>query len=285
MVKAGLACAAIVALLVSASAAEAGTCYDPWSMGGSTPTVGPVCGEILAQGGNETGNATPYGIPSQNGGSVSLLGGAGGPGMGGLVAVSGSYGAAHITATSHLDADPGDYASMYTRGQFGFLDRFHVVGPDPVTALFTSTLEGSFFGGGEGESVFRIQDLTNATFVIYSLAASAWELRSSDTKTATGYFVPGHEYIMSYSMQAEAHAVVDPWTNRPDSVADLGNTGHLYVDIVNGGALAFQSGHNYATNAIATTPIPAALPLFASALAGMGFIGWRRKRGTAAVAA
>jgi hypothetical protein len=32
---------------------------------------------------------------------------------------------------------------------------------------------------------------------------------------------------------------------------------------------------------IATTPIPATLPLLATALAGMGFVGWRRKRQTA----
>ncbi len=34
---------------------------------------------------------------------------------------------------------------------------------------------------------------------------------------------------------------------------------------------------------IAATPIPAALPLLATALTGMGFIGWRRKRATACV--
>jgi hypothetical protein len=31
-------------------------------------------------------------------------------------------------------------------------------------------------------------------------------------------------------------------------------------------------------NAVATTPIPAALPLLITALGGMGFMGWRRKR-------
>jgi hypothetical protein len=35
-------------------------------------------------------------------------------------------------------------------------------------------------------------------------------------------------------------------------------------------------------NAVATTPIPAALPLLATALGGMGFMGWRRKRQQAA---
>jgi hypothetical protein len=33
---------------------------------------------------------------------------------------------------------------------------------------------------------------------------------------------------------------------------------------------------------VAATPIPAALPLFASALGGMGFIGWRRRKNAAA---
>lgn len=34
--------------------------------------------------------------------------------------------------------------------------------------------------------------------------------------------------------------------------------------------------------AVATTPVPAALPLFISALGGIGFLGWRRRKTTAA---
>ena len=34
---------------------------------------------------------------------------------------------------------------------------------------------------------------------------------------------------------------------------------------------------------VSAVPIPAALPLFATALAGMGFMGWRRRRGAQAV--
>jgi hypothetical protein len=34
--------------------------------------------------------------------------------------------------------------------------------------------------------------------------------------------------------------------------------------------------------AVAATPIPAALPLLASALGGLGFVGWRRKRAASA---
>jgi len=32
----------------------------------------------------------------------------------------------------------------------------------------------------------------------------------------------------------------------------------------------------------ATTPIPAALPLFLSALGGLGYFGWRRRKSAAA---
>jgi len=33
---------------------------------------------------------------------------------------------------------------------------------------------------------------------------------------------------------------------------------------------------------VATTPVPATLPLLASALGGLGLVGWRRKRATRA---
>lgn len=33
---------------------------------------------------------------------------------------------------------------------------------------------------------------------------------------------------------------------------------------------------------VATTPLPAALPLFAAALGGLGFVGWRRRKSAAA---
>jgi hypothetical protein len=61
----------------------------------------------------------------------------------------------------------------------------------------------------------------------------------------------------------------------------------FYKDGIAGLALA-DSGHNYSSAAIgpSTTPIPAALPLFASGLGALGLLGWRRKRkNVAAIAA
>jgi hypothetical protein len=40
-----------------------------------------------------------------------------------------------------------------------------------------------------------------------------------------------------------------------------------------------------ATEGVPTTPLPAALPLFATGFAGLGLLGWRRKRKNAAIAA
>jgi hypothetical protein len=59
--------------------------------------------------------------------------------------------------------------------------------------------------------------------------------------------------------------------------------GLLPGNINSGHALTGVSG-SIAAAAIAATPIPAALPLFASALGLFGFLGWRRKSAAAAAA-
>jgi hypothetical protein len=46
----------------------------------------------------------------------------------------------------------------------------------------------------------------------------------------------------------------------------------------------FEASAGIGNGLVATTPIPAALPLFASALGGLGLLGWRRKRRAAAAA-
>jgi hypothetical protein len=58
-------------------------------------------------------------------------------------------------------------------------------------------------------------------------------------------------------------------------------------DLAGFGRVSFGIAYNLNTTpiptaTIATTPIPAALPLFASALTGLGFFGWRRKKARAA---
>ena len=59
------------------------------------------------------------------------------------------------------------------------------------------------------------------------------------------------------------------WINLPKNVPYSGS-GDLSIRI-------------YGDPAVVVTPLPAALPLFASGLAGLGLLGWRRKRKTSAV--
>jgi len=55
--------------------------------------------------------------------------------------------------------------------------------------------------------------------------------------------------------------------------------------LANDPGTAFANGTNLTFTAIAETPLPAALPLFATGLGAMGLIGWRRKKKAAALAA
>ena len=54
---------------------------------------------------------------------------------------------------------------------------------------------------------------------------------------------------------------------------NAGDTYGFYVHTRDG----FFGTADIAVTSVAATPIPAALPLFASALGGLGFVGWRRK--------
>jgi hypothetical protein len=62
------------------------------------------------------------------------------------------------------------------------------------------------------------------------------------------------------------------------SLADLG-PGNYSLMFSGMDGLSYQGSLTFA--AVAATPIPAALPLFASALTGLGFLGWRRKKAAA----
>jgi hypothetical protein len=53
----------------------------------------------------------------------------------------------------------------------------------------------------------------------------------------------------------------------------------------NGDEGVATNGTNLAFTGVAETPLPAALPLFATGLGGLGLLGWRRKKKAAALAA
>ena len=59
----------------------------------------------------------------------------------------------------------------------------------------------------------------------------------------------------------------------------------LVSDINSGGGPSGAAFYATVSYDVSTTPLPAALPLFATGLGALGLLGWRRKRKTAALAA
>jgi hypothetical protein len=57
------------------------------------------------------------------------------------------------------------------------------------------------------------------------------------------------------------------------------------IDGPNSGAYSIFFSEGFGNGSVAATPLPAALPLFATGLGALGLLGWRRKRKGAAIAA
>jgi hypothetical protein len=273
----GAAGAVMVASIFSATASAG--CYDPWSAGGATPVLGAMCGDIQVSG---SGDGDPINFvlnkptPTVGFSNVSISGGGGANGIGSLVSVSGNHGTGHISAVSTISAPQnGSHSwSVSSRGYLGSYDTF-TVGAQSLSAQVTSSLSGTFFGVGTGDSIFRLQDLGSSAQ--YTLSVFAWELNPDSTQTMLVSLEAGHSYRTYWSMKATADARVDFFNNRPNVTADLSGTGHLFIDVLTpGGSIAFDSGYDYRTAAV--TPVPATLPLFLSALGGLGLVAYRRKK-------
>ena len=129
----------------------------------------------------------------------------------------------------------------------------------------------------------------------------------SGTDAISGFTIDAGTYHASYStlypswsFQTDASGVltVTNFYGTDSSSNNQDNFGSFTGDVVFGSPEFidfFGRGNLYAdapqtvadwtvTAAAATTPLPAALPLFATGLGGLGLLGWRRKKKAAAVA-
>jgi hypothetical protein len=91
-------------------------------------------------------------------------------------------------------------------------------------------------------------------------------------------FGPGSQYFF----------LGDPGASSPSWVCFTGSgsgCGHGDIEMRINGSPLFESGSFYqGSTEIGQAPLPAALPLFATGVAGLGLLGWRRKRKAQAVA-
>ncbi len=148
---------------------------------------------------------------------------------------------------------------------------------------FTRAASGTVFFYSAGSAFFGAEDT------------------SDDEISQTLSTVPGQLYTVSFSL-----VVGDPRTNQNFSV-DFGPT-TIFSELNMGSASQTTFSFNVSATSLSTsleffgrndpssniltavsvvpgtTPLPAALPLFATGLGALGLLGWRRKRKTQAVA-
>jgi len=275
MINQSFSAASLVAVATSiffVSPAASSVCYNINAI--SPSTVGTVCADVdvHATGGPAVITPTP---PQINGSSASVMGLAGGTGDGASASASVSYGEAHLYGSAFY-TDGNTFISTLGDAFASFTDEL-TVGASSVTATFTSTLEGTFIGGW-GQSEVRMYDLAGGSDLlgITSFISSG---APSETFTRVVTLLAGHSYLLYDAMEANANANASDGPHGSDNeLADLTNTGLLYIDTPDGG-ITFLSGHDYSTNAgsSGSVPEPSTWAMMILGFIGIGALAYRRK--------
>jgi hypothetical protein len=142
---------------------------------------------------------------------------------------------------------------------------------------------GSFSYDSSHSGLLTYDDLN--TFTI-TLAGQTYDLGFVGSVSNYKYF--GYDTASNSFIPTSVPGTFGPFDGILAALNDDDTDGFFVTPLDSGGEGVIGK---YGTNAreliwtsysVAQTPIPAALPLFASALAGLGFAGWRRKRAAAA---
>jgi hypothetical protein len=248
--------------------------------GGSIfPNSSGTCAEVSATvfDGFSGSQGTPipfnYGF-SPAAGTVSVI--TAGTSLNASASVTADIGTLHLFATSSdFGSNPNSFASA--RASAAFVDTGTVTLPGAafgtvVQAMVTVAIEGSHTSvAGFGPDV---PHLNVGNFI------------NTDGPSGTYFFstTVGAVIPLSLGLQIFADSSIFSASN----TADYSNTAQLFFDFAEAGAFfSAISGHNYSSVAVdpSATPIPAALPLFASGLGALGLLGWRRKKKAAALTA
>ena len=159
-----------------------------------------------------------------------------------------------------------------------------VIEVDPVAGLFSHDLE-------VGESAtFDLFDIwTNEVAVNYDdTIPQTLEVAFNFTDPVTSGFLDGETSgfygVVQYGMVTWDNPLLFNFGSDDSGILAL----TLSEEFFNYGLFGTNAGQQFGATVEATltyiqapvlaTPVPAALPLFATALAGIGFVGWRRKR-------
>jgi hypothetical protein len=163
----------------------------------------------------------------------------------------------------------------------------------PVIATMTSSVGGvgkeyrggSFtltIGGSQvafGQSRVDVWDYPDTTDIADSFQVWSFNPEGSGSANIPGWSLDAL-FLDFYFLNTTFTSTNLP-LNSLDAANDIGDYLQLTLNPVGGGDSYYIFGS--IKPAVATTPIPATLPLFASALGGLGFAGWKRRKGATAV--
>lgn len=152
---------------------------------------------------------------------------------------------------------------------------------DPVAVRLTIDVRGSFLNPSEGTDQVWVG--RNNTDLLLNRTSSVLSLRPVDYMQIdlAGFHV-GDELSLYMRLTAVAGATNErELPNLRSQIADLGSTGHLYLDILSANAeFASASGHDYGSNLVTTpiSPVPEPAPAALLAIGLCAILALKRKR-------
>jgi hypothetical protein len=245
---------------------------------GFFPGTPSVCGSANVQGHAFTSTGpvvltqtTLNGFHQVNPAPVAVDSTGTGTGIGGFVNATGSFGVAHISASSFTDFTAPTESIANSVGGIGFVDGFSLTSPTEVK--FVSSGDGVFTGGGTGSVVFNLQ--FGNSFLIQD-SPFLTDQNSSSTVVHDFVLQPG-DYLFNWSMEADAQSGSSAGGTVASSTADLSNTGRLTIDAITPGVtLTFLSGANYSSDGVGAVPEPSTWAMMILGFCGIGFMAYRR---------
>jgi hypothetical protein len=171
----------------------------------------------------------------------------------------------------------------------GFILALLFVAPASANTIQTYELNGvQFSDGGTATGSFTL-DLTTNTLLSSDITTSFknivfvggdynGSLFDSFTTTPSGNISLADWAIFPFSGQLLSLSFSMSDLSLASFIAHGSETVYSAACVLSGFVCGSREIVAGTINAVATTPIPAALPLLMTALGGMGFMGWRRKR-------